>query len=258
MPQRASERWDAQRIAGVAGKRFIITGANSGLGFVTARELARAGADVTLAVRNEDKGREAAARISGSVDVEHLDLADLSSVRRFAESTAERGPIDVLINNAGIMYVPFATTADGSELKIGTNHLGHFALTNLLLPSITGKVVTLSSMAHRQADLDVEAGERTVYLGAQPQAGRRRLPRGRRRRPPRLQRHQPAGPLGEAAHGRRDAVCQPHGRSVRRDGRAANALYAAVEDIPGDSFVGPDGFSQMRGYPTLVSRSQAA
>lgn len=149
-------RWDAQRIAGVSGQRFVITGANSGLGFVTARELARAGADVTLAVRNEDKGREAAARISGSVDVEHLDLADLSSVRRFAESTAERGPIYVLINNAGIMYVPFATTADGFELQMGTNHLGHFALTNLLLPSITGKVVTLSSMAHRQAALDVE------------------------------------------------------------------------------------------------------
>lgn len=138
--------WTASDLPSFAGRSVIVTGANSGLGAVTARELARVGAAVTLAVRDTAKGQAAAANMPGDVTVRALDLADLSSVRRFAEETTQ---VDVLINNAGIMAVPYATTVDGFESQIGTNHLGHFALTNLLLPRITDRVVTVSSAMHR-------------------------------------------------------------------------------------------------------------
>ena len=112
---------------------------------MTARELARVGAHVVLAVRNTGKGEAAAERMTGDVEVRQLDLQDLSSVRRFADGVDE---VDVLVNNAGIMAVPHALTADGFESQIGTNHLGHFALTNLLLPKLTDRVVTVSSLLH--------------------------------------------------------------------------------------------------------------
>ncbi|MGV0624681.1 oxidoreductase [Mycolicibacter minnesotensis] len=138
--------WTATDLPSFAGRTVIVTGGNSGLGAVTARELARVGAGVTLAVRDTAKGRAAAAAMPGDVTVRALDLADLSSVRQFAEETAA---VDVLINNAGIMAVPHNTTVDGFESQIGTNHLGHFALTNLLLPKLTDRVVTVSSSMHR-------------------------------------------------------------------------------------------------------------
>ena len=128
--------WTATDLPSFAGRTVIVTGANSGLGLVTARELARAGADVVLAVRNTAKGEEAAAAMSGNVTVRPLDLQNLASVREFAAATDE---IDVLVNNAGIMATPYAQTVDGFESQIGTNHLGHFALTNLLLPKVSAK-----------------------------------------------------------------------------------------------------------------------
>ena len=141
--------WTATDLPSFAGRTVIVTGANSGLGEVTARELARVGAKVILAVRNTAKGDAAAAGMSGSnsgqVEVRQLDLSDLASVRAFADGVDR---IDVLVNNAGIMAVPYAQTADGFESQIGTNHLGHFALTNLLLPKISDRVVTVSSMMH--------------------------------------------------------------------------------------------------------------
>ena len=137
--------WTATDLPSFAGRTVVVTGANSGLGEVTARELARVGATVIVAVRNLDKGNAAAAGMPGDVEVRKLDLQDLSSVRAFAD-TVER--VDVLINNAGIMAVPYAQTVDGFESQLGTNHLGHFALTNLLLPRITERVVTVSSMMH--------------------------------------------------------------------------------------------------------------
>jgi NAD(P)-dependent dehydrogenase (short-subunit alcohol dehydrogenase family) len=127
----------------LTGRRMVVTGASSGLGAETALALAAAGAHVVLAVRDTAKGERVAAGIAGSTEVRRLDLADLESVRAFADGWA--GDLDVLINNAGIMAVPFGRTADGFELQIGTNHLGHFALTALLLPRITDRVVTVSS-----------------------------------------------------------------------------------------------------------------
>src|SRR6195952_359293 len=137
--------WTAADLPSFAGRTVIITGANSGLGLVTARELARVGAKTILAVRNTAKGDEAAATMTGDVEVRKLDLQALASVRAFADGVAG---VHVLINNAGIMAVPYAQTADGFESQVGTNHLGHFALTNLLLPRLSDRVVTVSSMAH--------------------------------------------------------------------------------------------------------------
>ena len=137
--------WTAADLPSFAGRTVIVTGANSGLGEVTARELARVGAKVILAVRNTDKGDAAASGMTGDVEVRKLDLQDLASVRAFADGV---DAVDVLVNNAGIMAVPYAQTVDGFESQIGTNHLGHFALTNLLLPKITDRVVTVSSGMH--------------------------------------------------------------------------------------------------------------
>lgn len=137
--------WSAADLPSFAGRTVIVTGANSGLGLVTAREMARVGARVILACRDVGKGEAAAAGMTGDVQVRRLDLQDLASIRDFADSI---GLVDVLVNNAGIMAVPYAITRDGFESQIGTNHLGHFALTNLLLPKLTDRVVTVSSMMH--------------------------------------------------------------------------------------------------------------
>ena len=151
----------------------IVTGANSGIGLETARRLAAAGAEVVLAVRNADKGRQAVENIVASVpeaqvETAALDLSSLDSVAAFAAARTQRGrPIDLLVNNAGIMAVPTRhTTADGFELQFGTNHLGHFALTARLLPLLRAapapRVVTVSSTAHRigRIELDDLQGER--------------------------------------------------------------------------------------------------
>src|SRR6478735_949764 len=144
--------WTAADLPSFAGRTVVVTGANSGLGEVTARELARVGARVILACRNTDKGDAAAAGMTGEVEVRKLDLQSLASVRAFADGV---DAVDVLVNNAGIMAVPFARTSDGFESQIGTNFLGPFALTGLLLPQVTDRVVTLSSGVHRMGRIDL-------------------------------------------------------------------------------------------------------
>jgi NAD(P)-dependent dehydrogenase (short-subunit alcohol dehydrogenase family) len=154
--------WNVSDIPDLGGRVAVVTGANSGLGYVTARELARRGAQVVLACRSERRGAAAADRIVAEVpgaraECARLDLGDLASVREFAEALPyER--LDLLVNNAGVMALPYGTTADGFETQFGVNHLGHFALTGLLLPVLLAtpgaRVVTVSSMMHALANID--------------------------------------------------------------------------------------------------------
>ncbi|MBY6365348.1 oxidoreductase [Rhodococcoides corynebacterioides] len=146
-------KWVETDIPNQTGRTFLITGANSGLGAEAAKALGRAGATVILACRTVAKAEPVAAEIGERAQVRRLDLADLASVREFAENT---GDVDVLINNAGIMAVPFGRTADGFEMQFGTNHLGHFALTGLLLDRVKDRVVTMSSFAHQIPGLKLD------------------------------------------------------------------------------------------------------
>ena len=166
--------WTAGDMPDLTGVRAVVTGANSGLGFHTTLELARHGAGVVLGVRDEARGADALEQVLRQVplarlEVRRLDLADLASVRAFADATKQE-PLGLLVNNAGVMAIPHRLTADGFEMQFGTNHLGHFALTGLLLPALLAgslregpaRVVTLSSMVHRRGRLDREdlMGER--------------------------------------------------------------------------------------------------
>uniref|UniRef100_UPI003D8C0BB2 oxidoreductase n=1 Tax=Gordonia sp. B7-2 TaxID=3420932 RepID=UPI003D8C0BB2 len=144
--------WASADIEDQTGRKFVVTGANSGLGAQTAKALVRAGAEVILACRNTAKADVVAAELGSKATVAQLDLADLKSVRAFADAF---DGADVLVNNAGLMAVPLSRTADGFEMQIGTNHLGHFALTGLVLPKIADRVVTLSSGAHQIGRIDL-------------------------------------------------------------------------------------------------------
>jgi NAD(P)-dependent dehydrogenase (short-subunit alcohol dehydrogenase family) len=252
----------------------IITGANSGIGRAAARALAGAGAHVVLAVRDTGKGARAAASIQGSTEVRPLDLASLESVRQFAADWD--GPIDLLINNAGVMVPPLSRTADGFELQFGTNHLGHFALTNLLLEHVTGRVVTVSSTGHRIGKIDFEDlnWERKPYK-AWRAYGQSKL--ANLLFTAELQRRLTASGstvIATAAHpgyaatnlqfhsGHRtlDVLSILGNRLIAQDEHdgALPTLYAAVADVPAGSFAGPDGRLEMRGKPKLVGRSKAA
>ncbi|MYW65564.1 SDR family NAD(P)-dependent oxidoreductase [Streptomyces sp. SID8379] len=156
--------WNASDIPDQSGRGAVVTGANSGIGYVTARELARAGARVVLACRSAERGGAAVDRLRAEVpgaDVEFgaLDLGDLGSVREFAGTWTGR-PLDLLVNNAGVMALPYGRTADGFETQFGVNHLGHFALTGLLLPSLLDaaapRVVSVSSGLHALANIDID------------------------------------------------------------------------------------------------------
>jgi NAD(P)-dependent dehydrogenase (short-subunit alcohol dehydrogenase family) len=266
-------KWTTDDMTRQDGRTFIVTGANSGIGLIAARELARAGARVVLAVRDPARGEQAASSIEGETEVRALDLADLDSIRAFAD--AWDGEIDVLINNAGVMATPQRRTSDGFELQIGTNHLGHFTLTNLLLPHITDRVVTVSSGAHRFGsirldDLNWEHGRynRWRAYGQSKLANllftlelQRRLAESG------------SDVRAVAAHpGYARTKLQHHTESVLHRGvlaftdlvaqsdemGALPTLYAATEDVPGGSYVGPDGIGEQRGHPRLVGRTKAA
>ncbi len=269
-----SSKWTAADLPSLAGRSAVVTGANSGLGLITARELARAGARVVLAVRDTARGEQAAGTIPGETEVRALDLADLASVRAFAD--AWDGPLDILVNNAGVMAVPERRTKDGFELQIGTNHLGHFALTNLLLSRITDRVVTVSSFAHRTGrirldDLNWERGgygRWTAYC--QSKLANLLFTLELQRRLDEVGsavRAQAAHPgyartnlQGHTGNGLQHAIMAVTNRLIAQSDAmgALPTLYAATQDMPGASYVGPRGFHGQRGYPALASRSAAA
>jgi NAD(P)-dependent dehydrogenase (short-subunit alcohol dehydrogenase family) len=272
-------KWTARDMADQSGLVAVVTGANSGIGRVAARELARAGATVVAACRNTTKGEQAFP--AGEAAVRELDLADLSSVRAFAERVgSEHERLDLLINNAGVMAPPRRLTKDGFESQFGTNHLGHFALTGLLLQRLLAssepRVVTLSSPAHRIGTINFDdlqgerrynnwraygqsklanllfcfelqrranaAGTALKSVAAHPGYARTNL--------------QFAGPHWYEQLVMR--VTNPiMGQSA--DMGALPTLYAGtLPDLPGGSFVGPDGFMEQRGHPHIVSAAAKA
>jgi NAD(P)-dependent dehydrogenase (short-subunit alcohol dehydrogenase family) len=266
--------WTAADLPSFAGRTVIVTGANSGLGEVTARELARVGAKVVLAVRNTAKGDAAASGMTGSnsgqVEVRELDLQDLSSVRAFADGI---DGVDVLVNNAGIMAVPYAQTVDGFESQIGTNHLGHFALTNLLLPKVSDRVVTVSSMMHLLGkislkDLNWKSRPYSAWLAyGQSKLANLLFTSELQRKldaagsPVTSQSAHPgysATNLQGHAAGKISSTFMALGNKLATDADfgARQTLYAVSQDLPGNSFVGPR-FS-MRGPTRRVPRSPLA
>ncbi|WP_190155297.1 oxidoreductase [Streptomyces litmocidini] len=282
------QRWTADLIPDQTGRVFVVTGANSGLGLATARALVRRGGRVILAVRDEEKGRRAAEGLAATgadpdlLAVRRIDLADLDSVRAFADGVrAEHPRLDVLVNNAGVMAPPRTLTPEGHELQFAANHLGHFALTGLLLDLLAAgtdpRVVTVSSINHRQGDLrfDDLSGER----GYTPMAFYNQSKFAN-------------AVFGKELHRRLAAVASPV-RSVlahpgytatnlqlkdtsglaklffgrignpllaqRPERGALPQLYAATDaSVAGGEFIGPDGMGELRGAPTRVRLSEAA
>ena len=272
-----SNNWTEQQIPDQRDRVAIVTGANTGLGFQAARMLAAHGATVVMAVRDVAKGRLAAARIPGEVTVQALDLTSLESIRSAAaELRAAHPRIDLLINNAGVMYTPKQTTADGFEMQFGTNHLGHFALTGLLLdrllPVPDSRVVTVSSTGHRIRaaihfdDLQWERSYSRVAAYGQAKLANLMFTYELQRR--------------LAAHGTTVAVAAHPGLSNTDLGRnlpaalrvpltwvapllgqkpemgALPTLRAATDPaVTGGQYYGPGGRGQNRGYPKLVTSS---
>lgn len=280
-----SEKWTAEQIPDQSGRVAIVTGANSGVGLVESRELARKGAKVIMACRSAEKAERALGEIKAAVpgadiEFEQLDLASLDSVRDFAARFRERGDaLDLLINNAGIMAPPRGETAEGYELQFGTNHLGHFALTNLLLDRMVGRhdarVVTVSSNAHKlwhvnfdnlQGDrryfrwnaynqsklanlmfaleLDrrlIAAGSDIISLAAQPGYAATNL-------------HQSAPLFDRAVMAVLERVAS-HPAEIG----ALSILHAATEpNVSGSSYVEPERMLGLRGYPSLGRPTAAA
>ncbi|MCT9932898.1 oxidoreductase [Planotetraspora sp. A-T 1434] len=281
--------WTAANIPDQSGKTAIVTGANSGIGMITAGELARRGARVVVACRDTAKGKDAAARMrkaapSADIRVVRLDLADLSSVRQFAATFSEdsENAVDILVNNAGVMALPYRVTADGFEMQFGTNHLGHFALTGLLLPALlrssAPRVVTVGSNMHKVGRIDFDdlqgqrhyrkwrayaqsklanllfmyeldrhaSGTSLVSVAAHPGYAATNL-----------------ASAGPAMTGNKlEGLANRLGNVLlaqRAEMGALPLLYAAtVPEIRRASYVGPDGFLEQRGYPTIVDTAAAA
>ena len=270
----STSKWTPKDLPNLDGRTVLITGATSGIGRAAATELAGAGARVVMAVRNTERGEQIASELGNGAEARKLDLTDLASVRAFAEGWD--GPIDVLINNAGVMAVPEGRTKDGFETQIGTNHLGHFALTGLLLGHVTDRVVQIASGAHRMGKIDLEDlnWERRSYK-RWPAYGQSKLANL-------LFMFELQRRLAEAGSPVRAVAAHPGYASTELQSRTGNVLqnglmaignkllaqsgdqgawptqFAATEDIPGGSYVGPDGRGEMRGHPTLVSPSSAA
>jgi len=269
-----SAKWTAQDLPRLDGRTFVVTGANSGIGFAAARELGRASARVVLAVRDVAKGEAAAASIPGEAEVRRLDLADLESVHAFAD--AWEGDLDVLIDNAGVMALPERRTKDGFEMQIGTNHLGHFALTNLMLEHVRDRVVVVASGAHRMGSIHLDdlnwehhGYSRWRAYGQSKLANLLFMSELQRR-------------LDEAGSSVRALAAHPGWAATNLQHRTENVvqnafmavgnrvwaqseemgalptLFAATQDLPGDTYIGPDGLGEGRGHPTIVGRSGAA
>ena len=270
--------WTADRIPDQSGRTAVVTGANSGIGLVTALELARAGAIVVLACRNVRKGAAAVKEIreaapSAQVEVQELDVSSLDSVRRFVDAL-DVDELDLLVNNAGIMWMPQGRTDDGFELHFGTNHLGHFALTGLLLDRLNRteapRVVTVSSNEHKRGHINFD--DLQLERRYDPRKGYRQsklanaafgLELDRRLRTAgspikSVLAHPGYTATNLQVKGQTGAMKVMMNVGNRLVGQSAElgalpTLYAATApDVEGGQYFGPDRFREYRGYPTLV------
>ena len=269
--------WSPSRLGNLAGKRIIVTGATNGVGLGTTRLLARAGAHVILAVRNTDLGAQRAAEIGGSTSIAKLDLADLSSVRAFPDQLD--GDVDILINNAGAVIQHRTDTVDGFEMTLGTNFLGPFVLTNLLLGRVRSQIINVGSDAHKSAtlrldDMHLRAHRWTAY----PAYARSKLAvmlwgleLDRRLRaaqsPVTTQLTHPGwvssnlsnvsnSPVMAGFHRVVETLANRFGNDIEEG--AAPTLYCISEPIPPGSYVGVDGRLGLKGRPVLIGRSPLA
>jgi NAD(P)-dependent dehydrogenase (short-subunit alcohol dehydrogenase family) len=275
-------KWTSERIPDQTGRVAIVTGANSGIGYQSALALAKKGATVVLAVRDEAKGRNAMEQIKeeqpgARVEVMKLDLASLESVRAFAAAFKQRHErLDLLVNNAGVMMPPTrSSTADGFELQLGTNHIGHFALTGLLLELLTStpgsRVVNVSSAAHRWGGIDFDD------LQWEKRRYKRMASYGQSKVANLLFTYELQRRLQAAGAETRALAAHPGWTATnlqRTSGlfRALNPLFAmkpwqgalptlyaaTADDASGGQYYGPDGLGEMRGYPRPVGSSPAS
>ena len=278
MPASTKTRWTEADVPDQSGRLAIVTGANSGIGYEAAAALARRGAAVILACRNTATAGAAADRMGGSATVEQLDLSSLSSVRDFAERIHANHPkVDLLVNNAGVMWTPRTTTAEGFELQFGTNHLGHFALTglllDLLLPVAGSRVVTVSSYAHKTGrihfdDLQLERGYGRHRAYAQSKLANLMFTYELQRRLSAAG----APTIAVAAHpgtahteltknspGPLHALNKALGRVVAQTAAmgALPTLRAATDpNVRGGEYYGPSGIGEQHGPPKLVTSTR--
>jgi NAD(P)-dependent dehydrogenase (short-subunit alcohol dehydrogenase family) len=273
--------WTAAEIPDLSGRTAVVTGANSGLGYQTARQLANHGAHVVLACRDAKRGEDAKAGIAqsvpdASVEVAALDLADLESVRGFAQAyAAGHSGLDILVNNAGVMAIPARITVDGFEMQFGTNHLGHFALTGLLMPSLLtrpgARVVTLSSLMALMGRIRFDDLQARRRYERWPAYGQSKLANqlfafelDRRARARGLDLISVAAHPGYASTNLQSAGAKMAGRKLQARvmevgnaviGQSSSqgalpALYAAsAEGVAGGEYFGPRGFGGLRGRP---------
>jgi NAD(P)-dependent dehydrogenase (short-subunit alcohol dehydrogenase family) len=279
--------WNADDIGDQSGRVAVVTGANSGIGFVAARELAKAGATVVLAARSREKADGAAAKIASAApgaetETGILDLADLSSVSAFAQGVqADHPKVDLLVNNAGVMMTPRSETKDGFELQFGTNHLGHFALSGQLLDALraapTGaRVVTISSIEHKPGKIDFDDipldegyGPRSAYQRSKLSNALFGIELDRRLRAAgsdvkSVLAHpgysntnlQFAGPTGIMKTVFR--VVNPIFAQSPEKGALPTLFAAVAPDVDGGDFIGPNGIGEFRGNPTKVQATALA
>jgi NAD(P)-dependent dehydrogenase (short-subunit alcohol dehydrogenase family) len=261
-------KWTAAELPDMAGRTVLITGGGGGIGLVTARELGRVGARVVLGVRSPEKGARAIAGMPGDFEVRRLDVADLTSVRRFAQEWT--GDLDVLINNAGVMDIPAARTADGFDVQTATNYTGPFVLTNLLLPHLTDRVVSVTSQLHRRSKLDVNdfdwrsrkyhrmnayQDSKLAVVLFSLELQHRLTASGSPLRS--VLAHPGIATTSLAAHSSANVVNRLTVLLNDPEHGALPTLYAATQDIPGNAYVGPDGIGSIKGHPTVRKPSKA-
>lgn len=264
------KKWTPALMSDMSQKTVIVTGASSGIGMYAAKHFLEHGAHVIAAVRNVEKAKNV---LPPSAEIRMLDLTSLDSIAKFADGIEE--PIDILVNNAGVMAVPLSRTHDGFEMQLGTNHLGHFALTGHLIDQVTSRVVTVASTAHRMGkmrfdDINWSTGYRPWAAYGQSKLANLLFTSELQRRltasgsQVKAVAAHPGYAATELQHHTQNKVQEVVmaflNKTIAQSADAGSwpTLYAATESIPGDSFVGPDGFGEVRGHPTMASRSLSA